>query len=159
MIVAEGIRFALDLPSRTEPRHFKVRPVAEGDMGAVAELLRHAPGVSRHRPPTEAPQAASAKLGVFDDMRVLRGFVEVRAGAPASDACFIELIVIDPRYRRAGLGAAIVAELARRLKDAGARRFMIEVDEPNTDAMRFWQRHGFVETGRTDHRRMYERLL
>lgn len=156
---ADGIRFTLDLPSRTEPRRFKVRPVTDAESGAVEELLRHAPGVHRSRPPAETPLAVSACLGAFDEMRVLRALVEMRAGAPTPDCCFIELMVVDPRYRRAGLGAALFSELARRLKEAGARRVMLEVDEGNDAAMRFWHRQGFAETGRRAERRAYEKKL
>ncbi|BCW89879.1 hypothetical protein sos41_30470 [Alphaproteobacteria bacterium SO-S41] len=156
---ADGIRFSLELPSRTEPRRYKVRPVAEADAGAVADLLRHGPGINRHKPPTQSPNAMATCLGVYDEMRVLRGIVELRAGAPTPDCCFIELMVIDPRYRRAGMGAALVAELATRLKQSGAERFAIEVDDDNDLAAKFWLRQGFVETGARGERRSFEKAL
>lgn len=156
---AGGLRFTLDLPSPHEPRRFKVRPVAEGEAGAVEDLLRHAPGVSRHTPPAETPFAASVRLGAFDEMRVLRAFADLRLGAPTADGCFVELLVVDPRYRRAGLGAHLFGALAERLREAGARRVALEVDEGNDGAARFWSRLGFAETARLDERRAYEKRL
>lgn len=155
----EGFRFALDISVPGEPRRYKVRPVAEADRGALHELLRHAPGIDRTKPPTETPQTAPTCLGVFDDMRVLRAMVELRPGTPDKDAWFLELMVVDPRYRRAGLGAALVEEIVQRLKAQGIRRLVLEVDEPNAAAMRFWQRHGLVECGRREGRRVYERIF
>lgn len=146
---ASGLRFTLDLPSRTEPRHFKVRPLADADAGAAEELLRHAPGVTRAVPPTASAQAATVRLGAFDDLRVLRAMIDLHLGAPAADGAFVELFVVEPRYRNGGLGGAMFSELARRLKDAGARRIQLEVDDDNPNAARFWRRHGFVETGRS----------
>jgi len=144
---ASGLRFALDLASRTEPRHFKVRPVAEGETGAVDELLRHAPGVTRTRPPATSTAATSVRLGAFDDLRVLRALLDLHLGAPTADCAFVELLVVEPRYRNAGLGAAMFTELARRLKEAGARRIQLEVDHDNPNAARFWKRLGFSEAG------------
>ena len=154
-----GLRFTLDLPSTHEPRHFRVRPISENEAGAVEELLRFAPGVSRRTPPVESSQAASLRLGAFDDMRVLRALVDLRAGAPAADACFIELMVVHPRFRRAGLGAALTVELLKRLHFAGARRVALEVDDGNDAAARFWTRQGFVETGRDKGRQSFEKTL
>jgi ribosomal protein S18 acetylase RimI-like enzyme len=154
-----GLRFSLDLPSTTEPRHFRVRPIAETEAGAVEELLRFAPGVSRRTPPVESPLAASLHLGAFDDMRVLRALVDLRAGAPTADACFIELMLVHPRYRRAGLGGALTIALLQRLHNAGARRVVLQVDDGNDAAARFWMRQGFVEGGREKGRRSFEKAL
>lgn len=154
-----GLRFTLDLPSRHEPRRYKVRPLTENDAGAVDELMRHAPGVHRHAPPAESPVATSARIGVFDEMRVMRAFVDLRAGAPTADSCFVELMVVDPRYRRAGLGAHLFNALAAQMKAAGARRIALEVDEGNDGAERFWARLGFVTQSATDRRTRMEKSL
>lgn len=154
-----NLRFTLDLPSRHEPRRYKVRPLTQTDAGAADELMRHAPGVHRHRPPAEAPEAATARIGVFDEMRVLRAFVDLRAGAPTRDCCFVELMVVDPRYRRAGLGTHLFNALAAEMKAAGARRIALEVDEENEGAARFWSRLGFTEGPPRADQRTFERTL
>lgn len=154
-----ALRFTIDLPSKHEPRHYKARPLTDGDAGAVDELMRHAPGVHRHRPPTESPEAATARIGVFDDMRVLRAFIDLRAGAPTADCCFVELMVVDPRYRRAGLGTHMFNALAAEMKAAGARRVALEVDSGNDGAARFWSRLGFTETAPRAGQRTFERPL
>jgi len=154
-----NLRFTLDLPSRHEPRRYKARPLTEADMGAVGDLMRHAPGVHRHMPPTESPEAATARIGVFDDMRVMRAFIDLRAGAPTADCCFVELMVVDPRYRRAGLGSHMFNALATEMKAAGARRIALEVDGDNDGAARFWIRLGFTEGARRADQRTFERPL
>ncbi len=154
-----SLRFTIDLPSRHEPRRYKARPLTETDAGAVDDLMRHAPGVNRHTPPTESPGAATARIGVFDDMRVLRAFVDLRAGAPTADCCFVELMVVDPRYRRAGLGSHLFNALADEMKAAGARRIALEVDEDNDGAARFWSRLGFAAVPGASARTHMERRL
>lgn len=154
-----GLRFTIDLPNPHEPRRYKARPLTENDEGAADELMRHAPGVHRHKPPAESPEAATARIGVFDDMRVLRAFVDLRAGAPTADSCFVELMVVDPRYRRAGLGTHLFNALAAEMKAAGARRIALEVDPGNEDAVRFWTRLGFTEGPRRGDQRTFERPL
>jgi GNAT superfamily N-acetyltransferase len=154
-----SLRFTIDLPSPHEPRRYKARPLTDSDAGAVDELMRHAPGVHRHRPPAEAPEAATARIGVFDEMRVLRAFIDLRAGAPTADCCFVELMVVDPRYRRAGLGAHMFNALAAQMKAAGARRIALEVDPGNDGAARFWGRLGFTEGAPRGDQRTFERKL
>lgn len=156
---AASFRFALDVPSPHEPRRYKVRPVADADRGALAELLRHAPGIDRTKPPQFVLPLSALRLGVFDDMRVLRGFVELRPDRPALGDWCIELMLIDPRHRRAGLGAALVRELSTRIQEAGASRIVLHVDESNANAARFWRRQGFAEIGRADGRLTCERCL
>lgn len=153
-----ALRFTLDLPSRHEPRRFKARPLSENDSGAADDLMRHAPGVQRHTPPVESPHAATARIGVFDDMRVMRAFIDLRAGAPTADCCFVELMVVDPRYRRAGLGTCLFNALAAEMKAAGARRIALEVDEDNDGAARFWTRLGFAPVPGAGRTHMERRL-
>ena len=155
----DALRFLLDVPSSHEPRRFKVRPVAAGERGAVEDLLLHAPGVSPARPPAETPAAAWVRLGAFDEMRVLRALVDLRAGSPAPDCCFVELMVIDPRYRRAGFGAHLFGEIEKRLLEAGAARILLEVEHDNPNAARFWTRMGFVKGAATAARASYEKRL
>jgi ribosomal protein S18 acetylase RimI-like enzyme len=154
-----ALRFTLDLPSSHEPRRYKARPLTDDDARAADDLMRHAPGVNRHIPPTQSPEAATARIGVFDDMRVLRAFIDLRAGAPTADCCFVELMVVDPRYRRAGLGTHMFNELAAEMKAAGARRIALEVDHDNEGAARFWTRLGFTEGERRGDQRTFERRL
>ena len=154
-----SLRFTLDLPSRHEPRRYKARPLTVMDEGAADDLMRHAPGVNRHLPPAESPEATTARIGVFDDMRVLRAFIDLRAGAPTADCCFVELMVVDPRYRRAGLGTHMFNALAAEMKAAGARRIALEVDPDNEGAARFWQRLGFTEGAKRGDQRTFERKV
>ncbi len=153
------LRFTIDLPSPTEARHFRVRPVAPDESGSVDELVKHAPGVRRHAPPAHSPDATSIRLGAYDDMRVLRAFMDIRLGAPVEDACFIELLIVDPRYRRAGLGSAFFEQLALRLSSAGARQIELEIDPLNAAAILFWRHLGFLKPAGAEQQNIYRHTL
>jgi [ribosomal protein S18]-alanine N-acetyltransferase len=60
------------------------------------------------------------------------------------------LITIDVRAeaRRQGLGNALMAAVEERLRAAGAAAIVLEVAVDNAPAQAFYERHGFVRTGR-----------
>jgi GNAT superfamily N-acetyltransferase len=58
----------------------------------------------------------------------------------------IDQLYLDPSWRGKGLGGLLVAH-AKSLRPAGLRLWTFQV---NTPAIRFYERHGFRETQRTD---------
>lgn len=60
------------------------------------------------------------------------------------------LITIDVAagLRRQGIGQILLVALEERLRMAGARSVLLEVALDNAGAQRFYERHGFVRTGR-----------
>jgi ribosomal-protein-alanine N-acetyltransferase len=60
------------------------------------------------------------------------------------------LITIDVREdaRRRGLGHALLAAVEGRLRAAGATAIILEVAVDNAAARAFYERHGFLRTGR-----------
>lgn len=57
-------------------------------------------------------------------------------------------IAVDPAYRGAGAGAAMLEHTLERLAAAGARSVQLMVREDNDGAIRFYRRFGFRRTGR-----------
>jgi putative acetyltransferase len=58
----------------------------------------------------------------------------------------IEALFVDPNYHRKGVGAALV-EHAQRLNRGS---LAVDVNEQNTEALRFYQALGFAREGRSD---------
>ncbi|MDQ3974232.1 MAG: GNAT family N-acetyltransferase [Actinomycetota bacterium] len=52
-------------------------------------------------------------------------------------------MAVDPAYRRAGVGRALVAELEARLDGRGAPQVNLLVFDDNADALAFWRRLGY----------------
>ncbi|MFZ0273027.1 MAG: N-acetyltransferase [Acidobacteriaceae bacterium] len=63
---------------------------------------------------------------------------------------FGRLVTIDvnPAVRRRGVGHMLLEETERLLREAGAKAVLLEVAVDNATAQSFYERHGFVRTGR-----------
>jgi hypothetical protein len=75
----------------------------------------------------------------------LDGFAAAFA-RPDGDA-LLDNLHIAPARRGGGIGAALLAETARRLVARGSHAMHLWVFDVNEDARRFYARHGAVETG------------
>ena len=64
---------------------------------------------------------------------------------------YLEDLYVEPDMRGAGIGSAIMELLVAEARRQDVALIEIGVDEPDVDAMRFYERHGFVhrdpETG------------
>jgi GNAT superfamily N-acetyltransferase len=71
-----------------------------------------------------------------------------------------ELYVV-PELRGRGIGSAIIEQLLVLAEDRGVELIEINVDEPDVDAQRFYERHGFsaTEAGSTERAFYYWREL
>lgn len=81
-------------------------------------------------------------------------------GAPAGSATYSEYGItdpgecalygmwVDPRFRRMGVGHALVQAVVARARAVGRRRVVLYVVADNTGARLLYQREGFVATGR-----------
>ncbi|GGD50033.1 GNAT family N-acetyltransferase [Erythrobacter arachoides] len=68
------------------------------------------------------------------------GFILARGGEPA----FINVLHVLPGHRSAGAGAALMAAVARRLRDEGRVNAYLDVLTTNTRAIAFYRRLGGV---------------
>jgi ribosomal protein S18 acetylase RimI-like enzyme len=90
-------------------------------------------------------------IGVLaeDESGRLAGFA-IAGKQRRQGAVFGRLITIDvdSPVRRRGVGHVLLEEIERQLRAAGATAVMLEVAVDNATAQRFYERHGFIRTGR-----------
>lgn len=91
-------------------------------------------------------------LGVFSAQPpgALLGVIELVRGYPGPQDWCLGLLLIHPRHRGQGLGAAICRSLQAWVRAAGGRTLRIVVQAQNPDALRFWQRQGYQVQARKD---------
>jgi ribosomal protein S18 acetylase RimI-like enzyme len=82
-------------------------------------------------------------LGVNRDGGLI-GVVELLAGHPSPTDWYIGLMLLSPEVRGAGLGTALVREVAARVLATGGRALHLIAHEHNPRAIAFWQRQGFA---------------
>jgi ribosomal-protein-alanine N-acetyltransferase len=80
-------------------------------------------------------------LAVVDDAPA--GFAMVRS---VLDETELLLLAVSPRFRRHGVGAALLRAVIADAQAAGVTRLHLEV-RANNDAVRLYTRHGFTRTG------------
>lgn len=90
-------------------------------------------------------------IGVLaeDESGRLAGFA-IAGKQRRQGAVFGRLITIDvdSPVRRRGVGHVLLEEIERQLRAAGATAVLLEVAVDNATAQRFYERHGFIRTGR-----------
>jgi ribosomal protein S18 acetylase RimI-like enzyme len=62
----------------------------------------------------------------------------------AEDEKEIELVTIKAEQERQGIGTKLIEELVSRARKMGKKRIVLITTNDNTDALRFYQRRGFV---------------
>lgn len=92
----------------------------------LAATLQHEPGLLLV---ADAPGAGvvGVVLGTFDGRRG-----------------WLHRLAVHPGHRRGGLATALVTDLERRLHERGAGRVNLLVLPDDADALRFWQRRGYL---------------
>ena len=88
--------------------------------------------------------ASSAYFLVAHRGSKLVGFLEYdeQGGEPE-----LRRLYVDPRQKRSGIGSGLLGALHERLP--AGQRYRVTVSAKNMLALRFYERHGFRETGRT----------
>ncbi|HTR47876.1 MAG TPA: ribosomal protein S18-alanine N-acetyltransferase [Verrucomicrobiae bacterium] len=90
----------------------------------------------------EAPERAA--LVAYEREDAIAGFVVARCG----EEWELENVVVDPMFRRRGIGRALIEELMRRARQGGAKDVFLEVRESNAAARALYGKMGFREEGR-----------
>ncbi len=80
-----------------------------------------------------------------EESRVPAGFLIARR---AADEAELLTLAVAPTCRRAGLGRALLASAMTMLKEAGAVRLLLEVEEGNEAALRLYRSLGGEPVGR-----------
>jgi [ribosomal protein S18]-alanine N-acetyltransferase len=128
------------------PHGLHIEPAQQSDAAAIAGL--HARGFYRGWSPEEfAAYIASRDTPVYvacDARRRIAGFAMLRL---AADEAELVTIAVDPKWRRRGVGVALLRALFDDLLMSPARRLFLEVAADNPAALALYARHGFEKLG------------
>lgn len=70
------------------------------------------------------------------------GLVTLRTNVWSGTTALLDELYVEPAGRGAGWGSALLDLAMSEARRRGATEFEVEVDEPDTDAQRFYARHG-----------------
>ena len=158
MVQAVSVR-----PNTVEPA-FKFQPATEADFPALVTLRIVAMRESLERIGRFDPERAARRFrSTFrpDDTRLIR-VADAMAGCvawcPRDEAVRIEHFYLAPAFQRRGLGAAVLRRVFAEDGAAPARvtRFRVAALR-DSDANRFYARHGFVPLSQGESDVEYER--
>ncbi len=139
-----------------------IRPLApDTDRSAILGLLTEASDYYRlwlGRAPVEADvtevltagppgcdPAVSHRLGLWG--QGLEGVAELSFGFPTAQDAYLGLMVLAPRARGAGQGAAFLGHIESLARARACPRLYLGVLEANPRGRAFWERMGFLPTG------------
>jgi tRNA threonylcarbamoyladenosine biosynthesis protein TsaB len=129
-----------------------VCPLREGFVRNVLEIagsLKGLPQWTRENYLTALdPDARPRRIALMvlgPDEAGTTGFLVASLLPPQAE---LEIIAVDPRFQRRGLGRKLFEELSHKLHMAGVREVVLEVRASNQAALELYRVLGFVETGR-----------
>ncbi|HEY0918176.1 ribosomal protein S18-alanine N-acetyltransferase [Devosia sp.] len=128
------------------PHGLHVEPAVPADADAITRL--HAQGFYRGWAREEfAAYIAGQDTPVYvacDKRRRIAGFAMLRL---AADEAELVTIAVDPRWRKKGVGLALMRALFEDLRMTPARRLFLEVAADNAAALRLYGKLGFARVG------------
>ncbi|HVO94920.1 MAG TPA: GNAT family N-acetyltransferase [Terriglobales bacterium] len=130
-----------------------VRNMEKGDLASIVDMEERQTGVARpgywekRIEMSEAIRPHWASLVAEIDNRVV-GFIlgragELEFGLPGTVA-WIEMIGVDPAYRRRGVAQELVEKFAESAEDHGIRTIFTLITSNQTEMQHFFSRLGFV---------------
>lgn len=96
--------------------------------------------------PPGCDPARSLRLGLFVDGRI-SGLAELSFGFPEARDAYLGLMILAPRLRGQGHGAAFLSCIETLAGLAAAPRILLAVLQENPRGRAFWEREGFRATG------------
>ena len=131
-----------------------IRNLREEDLSAIVDIEDRTTGVARRSywekriEMSEAIRPHWASLVAEADNRVV-GFVfgrtgEMEFGLPGTIA-WIEIIGVDPAYRRQGVAAKLIDQFTSSAEDHGIRTVFTVVDKSSIEMVNFFTRLGFTQ--------------
>lgn len=129
------------------PRGMHVEPGETGDAGDLARL--HAAAFYRGWPESEftawlADPAVTPCYVLADGKRRIGGFALLRI---AADEAELLTIVIAPKWRGMGMGAALLGAAIEDLLTTPVKTLFLEVEDGNAPARALYRRLGFEQVG------------
>jgi [ribosomal protein S18]-alanine N-acetyltransferase len=126
------------------PHGLHIEPAEARDADTLAAL--HAQGFHRGWPSADfASYIAGRDTPVYvacDAKRKIAGFAMLRL---AADEAELITIAVEPRWRKKGVGRALMNALFADLRTTPARRLFLEVAADNPAALRLYARLGFAK--------------
>ena len=149
----------------------EVRIAAAQDADVVAALLHDFN--TEFATPSPGPAVLAGRLRT---LLAAETTLALLAGEPATGVALVTLrpnvwyegpvalldeLYVRPALRGGGMGTALLIRACEALRERGAQLFEVNVDEDDTGARRFYERHGFRNTppGRSDRMLYFEREL
>ena len=140
--------------AKTATKSVFIRNLREDDLSAIVDIEDRTTGVSR-RPywekrieMSEAIRPHWTSLVAEYDNRVV-GFLfgragELEFGLPGTVA-WIEIIGVDPTYRKHGVGAALMEQFAGSAEDHGIQTIFTLVSKGNSQMEHFFSKSGYTQ--------------
>ena len=122
-----------------------VRPLSLADLPAIERIERRSYPTpwSRTMFAGELSKPSSLCFGAYED-DLLRAYLIV---ARYVDAWHVMNVAVDPAARRQGIARALLEHLFTETADDATRGYTLEVRVSNAEAIRVYERLGFVSTG------------
>lgn len=147
---------------QTLSRRYNVRRLTQTDADAILTLCSGNPQFYRYHPPMVT------KASVLDDLQALPpgktladkyfvGFydgetlvaiMDLISGYPNPSTAYIGLFMVDAAQQGRGTGSALIAECKQALRAERFTALCLAIDEGNPQSKAFWQKNGFVLTGK-----------
>jgi ribosomal protein S18 acetylase RimI-like enzyme len=98
-------------------------------------------------PPNRLPEEKFA-FGIFEGETMV-AYLDLMRDYPKAGEWWIGFLLIDPDWRRRGLGGRLYRAAAELIRGAGATHILLGVLEQNARGQRFWTAMGFAESARS----------
>lgn len=143
----------------------EIRVAEVADAGVVAKLLRDF-NTEFDTPVPEGLEERFAQIIAHDDAFVLLagdiGFAYVTLRpSPYYDGpvAMLDELYVAPAHRNCGVGTALLQRVFEEIRKHSAGELQINVDEVDTDARRFYERHGLTNIEQGSRMLLYIREL
>jgi ribosomal protein S18 acetylase RimI-like enzyme len=134
-------------------KNIQIRSLEKGDLAAIVSMEERQTGVARpdfwekRIEISEAIRPHWASLVAEQDNRVV-GFILGRAGEhefglPGTVA-WVEMIGVDPAYRRRGIAEAMIEQFTASAEDHGIKTIFTLIDPNQSELQHFFSQLGFV---------------
>ena len=100
----------------------------------------------------EVGQILIAQQGA--DVAGMVGLLYTISTALGARVALLEDMVVAPAWRKAGIGSQLLEAAIAHARQTGCQRITLLTDDINTDAQRFYRRHGFTHSPMVPFRRL-----
>lgn len=149
--------------------HYRVRCLHYADIPVIYALCKGNPQYYKYCPPFVTEQSILDDMkalppgkdypdkyyvGYFDGEKLI-AVMDFIMAYPDEETAFIGFFMTDSSVQSAGVGSGIIDGLCRYLKDTGLSGIKLGWVSSNPQAVHFWHKNGFKETGITYHTENY----